>query len=148
MSDTTTGDAAGQIAFYGTLMSRFDTQDQLGVREQLRLLGRCRIGGRLFDLGEWPTLVLGAGVVHGEVFELLDASALSTLDRFEDCDPTDAGRSSYLRVRVALLEPSLTAWIYVTNGTPVRGVEITSGCWPSWLRTRSLSPKDPRNTGD
>ncbi len=59
------------VAFYGTLMSRFATQDELGVRAALRPLGPCTIRGVLPDVGEWPTLVPGDGVVHGELFEVL-----------------------------------------------------------------------------
>lgn len=121
------------IAFYGTLMSGFDSLARLGVHEQLRLLGPCRIAGRLFDLGEWPTLVLGEGIVEGELFEVLDARLFTELDPFEDYDPADHSASSYLRVRSRLLEPALDAWLYVANEPVEERRLIASGSWYSWV---------------
>ena len=69
---------AEHLVFYGTLMSAFDTLDELGVREQLRLVGACTLAGRLYDMGEWPSLALGGGIVHGELFEVLDAGVFGT----------------------------------------------------------------------
>jgi gamma-glutamylcyclotransferase (GGCT)/AIG2-like uncharacterized protein YtfP len=121
------------LVFYGTLMSAFDTLDRLGVRERLRLVGPCAIRGRLFDMGEWPSLVPGDGVVEGELFEILDESVFATLDPFEDCFPGDPQRSSYLRLSVELLRPAVRAWLYVANGQqPPSGRLIASGSWHSW----------------
>jgi gamma-glutamylcyclotransferase (GGCT)/AIG2-like uncharacterized protein YtfP len=128
---------AAHVAFYGTLMSAFDTLERLGARERLRLLGPCRIAGRLFDLGEWPTLVLGAGIAHGELFEVLDPSVFEVLDPFENYDPGDQGRSSYLRVRRRLIRPDLEAWVYVASAVPPGVAPIASG---SWYRHRGIRP--------
>ncbi|HXR29137.1 MAG TPA: gamma-glutamylcyclotransferase family protein [Solirubrobacteraceae bacterium] len=140
--------ATAHLAFYGTLMSGFDTLDELGVRAKLRLLGPCRIAGRLFDLGEWPTLVRGGGVAHGELFEILDASVFATLDPFEDYRPGDPARSSYLRVRVALLAPAVEAWVYVASETPPSAREITSGSWQTGWAASAARAKTPANMLD
>ena len=120
---------ADHLVFYGTLMSAFDTLDELGVREQLRLVGTCTLAGRLYDMGEWPSLVLGGGIVHGELFELLDAGVFEKLDPFEECYPADPLRSRYRREIVALVEPVARAWVYVANEpVPASGL-IPSGSW-------------------
>ena len=124
------------IAFYGTLMSGFDQLDELDARRQLRLLGPCRIAGVLFDMGEWPSLVLGEGVVHGELFEVLDERVFAKLDPFEDYDPGDRRASSYLRTRVPLLEPELEAWLYVATDPIPSARPIASGSWYRWTRHR------------
>ena len=125
------------VAFYGTLMSGFDSLRRLGAHRHVRLLGPCRIPGRLFDVGEWPTLVLADGVVHGELFEVLDEAVFAKLDPFEAYDPGDREGSSYLRVRVRLLEPAVDAWVYVCNEPVIPGPPIPSGSWRAWLATRS-----------
>jgi gamma-glutamylcyclotransferase (GGCT)/AIG2-like uncharacterized protein YtfP len=130
------GPAPAYLAVYGALMSGYDTLERLGVADQLRLVGPCRIGGRLYDLGEWPTLVPGAGVAHGELFELLDERAFARLDEFEDYDPSDRGRSGYLRDVLTLIDPAVSAWVYVANGPPDGAVEIPGGSWYEW-RTRA-----------
>ena len=139
---------ASHVAFYGTLMSDFQTLDELGARDQLRLLGPCRLAGRLFDLGEWPTLVLGGGIAHGELFEVLDTAVFAKLDPFEDCDPGDHAGSSYLRVRVPLLAPAVQAWVYVSNGPPASAQEIPSGCWRTWIQRGAARIETAVNAGD
>jgi len=131
------------IAFYGTLMSCFDTLEELDVRHLLRLVGPCAIGGRLFDLGDWPTLQPGGGVVAGEVFEVLDESVFAKLDPFEDYDPLAPLRSSYMRSAVWLLRPQLRAWLYVTNVPVAPEREIPGGSWTQWLTARAAGePRD------
>lgn len=131
--------APSHIAFYGTLMSSFDALDELEVRHLLRLLGPCAIRGRLFDLGEWPTLQAGGGVVEGELFEVLDDKVFARLDPFENYDPCDPRRSSYVRSAVLLLRPRVRAWVYLTNVPVAPEREISCGSWTAWLAAR-----DPR----
>ena len=121
------------VAFYGTLMSEFDALDRLAARHQLQLVGPCRIAGRLFDLGDWPTLVPGEGIVHGELVEVIDETVFAALDPFEDYDPHDRESSIYQRVRVPLLEPAVEAWVYVANKPVPAQCEIASGSWREWL---------------
>ena len=120
---------AEHLAFYGTLMSAFDTLDELGVREQLRLVGACTLAGRLYDMGEWPSLVLGGGIVRGELFEVLDAGVFVTLDPFEECYPADPVHSRYRRETVALIEPAVRAWVYVADEPMSPSALIPSGSW-------------------
>jgi gamma-glutamylcyclotransferase (GGCT)/AIG2-like uncharacterized protein YtfP len=121
------------LALYGTLMSPFDALDELGARRQLRLIGPCEIPGRLFDVGEWPSLLAGDGVAHAELFEVLSAAVFERLDPFEQYDPADHASSIYIRERVRLLRPDAEAWVYVAN-TPLTGARhISSGSWQEWL---------------
>ena len=125
------------VAFYGTLMSAFHWLDELQARHLLGLVGPCTIRGRLFDMGEWPTLVLGGGTVHGELFEVLDERVFERLDPFEDYDPADPCASSYTRVAVALLTPAVRAWLYVANGPVPAERHIPSGSWHALLGERA-----------
>lgn len=100
------------IAFYGTLCSHTDMQQRLGVADRLRLVGPCRIPGRLTQISGYPaidTASAEAGYeVGGELYEVLDALALETLDEYED-----VGHGMYARIRLRLIEPDVEAWVYV-----------------------------------
>jgi gamma-glutamylcyclotransferase (GGCT)/AIG2-like uncharacterized protein YtfP len=124
------------LALYGTLMSPFGVLDELGARRHLRLLGACEIPGSLFDVGEWPSLVSGEGVAHGELFEVLSRTVFERLDPFEDYDPADHASSAYVRQSVRLVRPDVEAWVYVAS-TPLPGARlIPSGSWLQWLAGR------------
>jgi gamma-glutamylcyclotransferase (GGCT)/AIG2-like uncharacterized protein YtfP len=122
-------DPTEYVAFYGTLMNEFDSLDELHAREQLRLAGPCTIEGRLFDMGEWPSLTLGDGTVKGELFEVLDREVFRKLDPFERYDPTQRDQSGYLRRCVRLVEPAVDAWLYVANEAVTSQQLIQSGSW-------------------
>jgi gamma-glutamylcyclotransferase (GGCT)/AIG2-like uncharacterized protein YtfP len=117
------------VAFYGTLMSAFDSLDELDAREQLRLVGPCTIEGHLFNMGEWPSLTLGDGTVKGELFEILDHTVFGKLDPFERYDPAQRDQSGYQRRCVRLAEPAVDAWLYVANEAVTPQQLIQSGSW-------------------
>ena len=96
---------------------------ELGLQEALSYEGPCRIPGALFDLGEYPGLVEGAGVVIGELHTIRDEKALEALDEFE------GEGSLYVRKRVRLIEPAVEAWVYVYNDSLAGAKPIASGCW-------------------
>ncbi len=95
------------IAVYGSLLSDMGGAEDLGVTEQLRLVGPCEIGGVLYDLGRYPGLVLGNGIVHGEIYELADPAVLERLDAYESYQPANPEGSLYIRRLVRLARPGL-----------------------------------------
>lgn len=120
---------------YGTLMTGFRRRALLGPA---RLEGVGRVRGSLYDLGEYPGLVLdGGGWVVGELYEVADlAVRLPRLDREEGYDPRREARSLYVRrrVQVELAEgPVVEAWAYVYQGVPGRAPRIPSGDWRAWV---------------
>ena len=126
------------IAFYGTLR---DTKLRrgLGLDGRIRRVGRCRIAGILYNLGPYPALGEGRGVVHGELFEVTDPSAFAAMDAFEEYDAARPKLSAYLRVRARLIEPDLECWVYRYNRT-VRGVpRVPGGDWLKHRRMRSAA---------
>ncbi|HSE96341.1 MAG TPA: gamma-glutamylcyclotransferase family protein [Methylomirabilota bacterium] len=128
---------------YGTLMTGFGRRPLLGAAI---LEGPARIRGTLFDFGEYPALVLGGGDwVRGELYQVPDlGTRLPHLDREEWYDPTDEARSLYVRRRVAVERPDLSApdaWVYVYNGPPGRGPRIPSGDWRAHLAARAAGTR-------
>lgn len=125
-----TGSPSDYIAFYGTLLKQQGVQQALGAAQKLRWVGPCQIPGQLFDLGEYPGLQKGSGVVSGELYEILDPSVLIPLDNYEGCDSANIACSLYVRERVRLISPAVECWVYVYN-QPVDGkARIANGIWP------------------
>lgn len=135
-NDPTAIDPDRLIALYGSLRDE-RLRRELGLAGRLRRLGRFRLDGILYDLGPYPALAPGKGVVHGELFEILDSRALPSMDAYEEFDP---GRppefSVYRRERWRLAEPDLECWIYVYN-RPVRSLpRVLGGDWLAQRRRR------------
>lgn len=110
-----------RIAVYGTLKRAFGVQQRLGVANRLSYVGPCRLRGDLYDLGRYPGLAEGGGEVEAELFEVLDASVVPELDRFEG--------PGYERRKVELLEPQGRAWVYVLLRRPPESRRIAAGRW-------------------
>jgi len=100
------------------------------------LLGDGRVAGRLLDLGRYPGVIAGRGVVRGEVYRLDDPELLPALDREEGYN--------FLRRRalVTLVDGRRRrAWIYQYRGPRGWAVPIPNGDY------RRAKPGVPRNRG-
>ena len=131
---------------YGTL-SRDGSAHELLPKHAARFIGTGLVFGRLFDLGQYPALVLhhkSSDQVHGEVYELLDESVLEELDAYEDFRAGDQG-SLFVRVEARIIGMikgtngneirPMTAWVYVYN--PERSLR---GATP--IKSKLLMPWD------
>lgn len=128
------------IALYGSLLRGLGAMAKLGILDRVRFVGPCLIEGQLFDLGAYPGLRRGTGLVVGEIYALLDLEALRILDQFEDFDAAQARESVYLRERVQLIEPAETeAWLYIYNRMPDPSHRIASGDWRAHQAQRADS---------
>lgn len=126
------------IALYGSLMRGLGAMDGISVGDRLRFVAPCKIEGQLFDLGAYPGLREGLGIVTGEVFDILDPEVIAVLDEFEDFLPDEPDESDYVRKRVRLIEPErTTAWVYVYNHVPPPSGLIEAGDWRAHLARRT-----------
>lgn len=117
------------IAFYGSLMRAFETQQALKIEHQLQWIQPCTLHGQLYDLGDYPGLTHGAGHVSAELYEILDPRVMSVLDAFECYDPSNPRDSLYTRSCVRLAEPNLDAWVYFYCQKPKPSQHIAHGDW-------------------
>lgn len=118
------------LFLYGTLMTGEPGHRELGLEKRLALIGRDRIAGTLYHLGDYPGLVPGgAGFVHGELFATLDAGLLAELDAFELFDPSNPPASEYIRMPVMALDSGYRSWVYAYNQAVGGAAVITSGSW-------------------
>lgn len=136
------------LLLYGSLGSRESMHAQLGLAKALEPLGVREIPGILYDLGEYPGLVLGAGSASAELFKVKDLSVLRRLDEFEEFDHARLDRSLFRRTTLQLPRhtralahrlrgrPMIDAWIYVYN-QPIDGQsKIEARSWHDHKRQR------------
>lgn len=74
-----------KLFVYGTLMDRHNRVLRTIARQhgvEVTLLGNATTAGELRDLGLYPGLTPGSGIVRGELFEVPDA-LVPSLDRYE-----------------------------------------------------------------
>jgi gamma-glutamylcyclotransferase (GGCT)/AIG2-like uncharacterized protein YtfP len=126
---------------YGTLLSGARGNKGRGPRDRLhrsaQIVGNATVPGRLYDLGQYPGLVVAGpedDVVHGEVLELEPPvdRILRAMDDYEGIVPGNHPHNEYeRRLLDATLETGETvlAWAYVYLQTPRPNSLITSGNW-------------------
>lgn len=130
------------VAVYGSLMDAYPTQDELGVRNMLDLIGPCVIEGKLFSRGEFPCIVQGKGRVQGELFAVRDQAVFKALDELEHYDALDPFASKYRRHCVRLLEPEqVDAWLYFWNSSVVGLDPVPSGAWRDFNKGSTSQPR-------
>lgn len=134
-----TPDNAELLFVYGTLRPALAAAGHAHLVRDLDVVGRATVPGVLVDLGEYPGLVSGAGLVHGELLRITDPARLVALDAYEDCGaPVDCGgpvacgapEPLFHRVRmVARLADGTTvdAWGYRCARPPLGALIIASG---------------------
>ena len=103
---------AQRLFVYGTLMPGGSNHDQIEDHVQVAKPGT--VEGILVDLGAFPALVPGAGIVKGVLLEI-NPAALETADRIEGYHP-DRDRCLYLREEVIVRfedGQEAVAWTYL-----------------------------------
>ncbi len=97
-----------------------------------KFVGTANVGGRLYDFGEYPGLMLDASssMVTGEVYEI-DDETLNSLDEIE-------APARYLRkqVEIDVDDRKVTSWIYEPDPAFYSlSTVIESGDWIEYART-------------
>lgn len=110
---------------YGTLQPGRAPKEIAAAVARLRAVGKGRVRGVLYDLGEYPGAVLdetAAAEIEGTIFELpAGADVLRQPDAYEEFDPASPMSSLYIRVLHPVTLDSggvLMCWIYVYNRDP------------------------------
>ena len=102
----------------------------LGLETKTLWLGTAQVHGLLYDLGDYPGLILGGRkVVHGELISFDDPSLWSLLDDYENCDPKNPAASEYRRLEIDAVGGGARAWTYVYNLATADRPVIASGIW-------------------
>jgi gamma-glutamylcyclotransferase (GGCT)/AIG2-like uncharacterized protein YtfP len=128
----------GHLFVYGTLLP--SAAHEMGRTERARLalqerwVGPATVRGQLYDLGEYPGLAFGTGVVYGGIYQLLDpAGSLVWLDAYEGVTGHIAA-DQYSRVIWDARMHSgeiVSTWLYIICRLPAGAAAIPSGRWQS-----------------
>jgi gamma-glutamylcyclotransferase (GGCT)/AIG2-like uncharacterized protein YtfP len=119
-SDTVTGHGGPppeHLFVYGTLRPRLATGLVRELIAHFQPAGLATVRGLLYDLGSYPGLVPGGGIVHGDLLRVTDPGHLPLIDDYEECggerplyrrEPITAHRVDGSRV---------SSWTYLYNGS-------------------------------
>lgn len=121
------------IFVYGTLR-RGGVRAMPTLFPAAKFIGRANVRGCLYDLGEYPGLLLdeSTSLVTGEVYEI-DDEILQQLDEIE-------AASDYWRkqVVVSLGQHKTMSLVYAPRPEiSLQGILITSGDWIEYARTKT-----------
>lgn len=97
-------------------------------------LGEATVRGVLYDLGDYPGMVVGDGLVHGEMLRVTSLEQLAALDTYEEC-----GGPAPLFRRVLATARSRDgsermAWVYVYARNAAGATRIDGGDYTAWRR--------------
>ncbi len=119
---------------YGSLRSDIGNSMFHLMAEHAQLVGHARIHGRLYDLGDYPGVVLSAGEdrwVVGQVYALdTESDVLARLDEYERCGPQDPQPHDFARIACEITSDdgkATRAWVYEFKGQLEGKREIASG---------------------
>jgi gamma-glutamylcyclotransferase (GGCT)/AIG2-like uncharacterized protein YtfP len=109
------------------------------LARRLTYLRTVRLRGVMYDLGDYPGVVLGpgAGLVVGELHRIEDPDLLPELDAFEHYRPDDPAS---LFVRRTIRVGGLDAEIYLYNGGPASAA-VVSGDWLAHRRAQASNSR-------
>lgn len=111
------------LFIYGTLHPNRAPRAIAAAARRLTSIGRATIRARLYNLGQYPGIVLdpAAAPILGELFTVPDDQTLAALDAYEDFRPHDPANSLFLREKaVVTLDDGSdqSCWVYVYNRSP------------------------------
>ena len=97
--------------------------------------GEASVAGRLYAVSWFPGLVLDPTErvpVRGELWRIVDAAILDTLDAYEGCGPNDVAPFEFVRTIVPAHchdGRKLDAWVYMYTRTVDETLRVHSGDW-------------------
>ncbi len=127
------------IAFYGSLMTSFGAQKDLGVEGDFEFVGVCRMSGRLFDLGEYPGVIESErpeDTVIGELYRIKVPRGIKVLDEYEGIERETPETSPFVRRVVRLVEPATESWMYFYQWPVTAEQQVASGDWAAHVASR------------
>ena len=141
--------AGDLFVFYGLLkQGAAGMPDHIDLDAGGEFLRDVSLRGDLYDLGGYPGIIDGDGLVKGILYRLDNAALAVPLDEFEDVVPGENDASLYLRVKREVCDHNgqrtgETAWVYWYN-QPIDGYQkIVNGNWPLDAGNRQKERRHP-----
>lgn len=112
---------------YGTLRPCLAGLEQQRLIAELAVAGPATVPGVLYDIGPYPALVDGRGIVYGDLLIIATDGQLALLDAYEE---TGGDNPLYQRELTVATRPdgtSVAAWTYCYRQSLHNAVVIPSG---------------------
>lgn len=126
---------------YGTLRRHFQYPVYRRMTRYVTYVSKATTRGLLYDMGSYPALVHGPGLVIGELYTIRESEALWwLLDTYEEAGTRFPAPQEYRRERVLVNRPDqpqarpFAAWTYIYNWDVRRGRLIASGDYITYRR--------------
>ena len=120
------------IFVYGTLLDA-DNKYGLYLRDNSKFFSSAKIRGKLFDIGQYPGIILypdDADLVHGVLLQMDNPeTVLDVIDIYEGFGKDQPQPNEFVRVLAEAETESRTqlCWVYVYNLSIDNIPQITSG---------------------
>lgn len=124
---------------YGTLLPECNVSISTQFLEETEFLGHGYVFAKLYDLGDYPAMVLDITNEHkvfGQIYRLHSPKkTLAILDDYEDINPSFPEDNEYIRSVVKVnskeIEINAYAYLYIKDVLPLK--KIPSGDYLSYL---------------
>ncbi|RFZ84869.1 gamma-glutamylcyclotransferase [Mucilaginibacter terrenus] len=114
---------------YGTLLQQHNAFGQY-LRKHCLPVSKGKVKGLLYDVGEYPGLILddNAGYVHGSIYVIESPLIMAEIDAYEGYGPDEQQPNLYIRTRTSILTAQgyLESWVYQYN-LPVENLVLVEG---------------------
>jgi gamma-glutamylcyclotransferase (GGCT)/AIG2-like uncharacterized protein YtfP len=120
------------LFIYGTLLPGLKLEREMTGAEYL---GAAQVRGDLYDIGTYPGLVAGPGLVSGEIYRV-SAEHLLHLDSVEEVVANNPAASLYLRERIKVVTGNFAGqlvWVYIYNRSVERLRLLSGGDYRAYL---------------
>jgi gamma-glutamylcyclotransferase (GGCT)/AIG2-like uncharacterized protein YtfP len=112
---------------YGTLRPALATGWPGKLVGDLEVVATATVAGVLYDLGDYPGMLAGDGVVHGELLRIRDDERLAAIDAYEECGGPDALFRREAVQATCADGRRASAWAYFYNAPPGPASAIPHG---------------------
>jgi gamma-glutamylcyclotransferase (GGCT)/AIG2-like uncharacterized protein YtfP len=138
------------IFVYGTLREACGHPMHELLAHHSLLMGEGSASGELYDLGDYPGILLRTGSdrrTHGELYEINPVDEVElwiALDDYEGCGPGVSEPHLYSRrlIPVTLKDGrAFEAWTYVLRELPPTAKPIPSGDYVAWKHLANADPQ-------
>lgn len=128
---------------YGTLRGPCAPAAVLPLVRGLEPAGPATMQGDLHDLGAYPAMVPGTGIVHGDLLRVPDPARLGPLDEYEECAaPEPLFRRVVGRARQSD-GSEVSAWVYLYARPIGAAPPIPGGDYLPHAARRTRAPGGP-----
>jgi gamma-glutamylcyclotransferase (GGCT)/AIG2-like uncharacterized protein YtfP len=116
---------------YGTLRPGFSGEGRRLVHD-LEAVGEATVRGTLYDVGDYPGMILGDGLVRGDVVRVPTRQRFEALDAYEECDASPPLFRRVLTTARCRDASEKIVWVYTYARSIAGKARIHEGDYAAW----------------